>query len=357
MELRGKTLSRYWFIKRFSEVIIIRYTQLGKTGKKVFRLGFGTMGLHANRMEESKEAVEIAIEYGINYFDTAAAYGKSEEILGECLKGKRQEVFIATKTGRREAVGAELEIERSLKRLQTDCIDLIQIHYVNRQNEFDKIISSGGALEAAIKAKKEGKVRFIGISGHRPELLKEWIGTGIFDTVLFHVNLAQNFATLDLLPFAKNNGIGTIGMKPLSGGMLKPQGQAIRYSYSTEVDVVLSGMRTKEEVIMNLGIIEAEIDIEEKLNLSKLADELSKHGCRRCNYCSCPIGIPIPDLMISSDSFQRYGLLEKGSGIIENSNSKLFQCSTYEPCQIKPLCQIECPYELSIQSKLMSYIN
>jgi predicted aldo/keto reductase-like oxidoreductase len=330
----------------------MRYSVLGKTGETVSALGLGAMNLPGQDIEISRRTLNYALDQGITYIDTAAAYKNSEEIIGECISHRRKEFFLATKTQKRTAKEASEQIHDSLKRMKTDYIDLLQIHYVNYPHEFKQLSSDGGAIEAALRAKQEGKVRFIGITGHRPELLTKWLGKGYFDTVLFHMSLVQRFANDDLVPYCVENQIGMIGMKPLSGGFVHPVDKALRYSYSTDVHVVLSGMKTMEEVKENISAVEKEISVEEKGQLWNLSGELSSHGCRRCNYCSCPIGIRIPDVMISSRAYTQIGLLDQGGSFYEESKEKLKQCADYEPCREKPLCQQECPYHLPIKETI-----
>jgi predicted aldo/keto reductase-like oxidoreductase len=344
-------------IKRKAEEVSdfnMEYNILGKTNQRVSRLGFGAMNLPGQDLEDSRKALNYAVDHGINYIDTAPAYKDSEEIIGECISNRRHEIFLASKTKQRSKQEAKEEIESSLKRMKTDYIDLIQLHYVNYPQEFKQLVSPEGALEAAIEAKQEGKVRFIGITGHRPELLAKWLRTGHFDTVLFHMSLVQPFANADLLPTCQELNIGMIGMKPLSGGFVYPVEKALRYSYSTDVNVVLSGMTTVDQVKSNLTFLEQKIELEEKQTLSKLATELGEHNCRRCNYCSCPIGIRIPDVMISNRAFQKLGLLEKGQQFYEQQIPKFMECADYEPCREKPLCEQQCPYDLPIKERIVT---
>src|SRR5690554_6122072 len=118
----------------------LRYSLFGNTGYKVASLGFGAMNLPSVSMEQSYNALNYGLDHGINYIDTAAAYRNSEEIIGECISHRRSEFFLATKTGQRDYTGAKAEIERSLNRMQTNYIDLLQVHYVNYVSDFNKIM-------------------------------------------------------------------------------------------------------------------------------------------------------------------------------------------------------------------------
>lgn len=327
----------------------MKYRTFGKIGAHVSALGFGAMNLPAVPFEQAKAALNHALDRGINYIDTAAAYRNSEEIIGDSVSRRRGEFFLATKTNKRDYASAKEEIERSLNRLKTDVIDLLQIHYVNYAQEYQQIMGEDGAYQAALEAKQAGKVRHIGITGHRPELLARWARSGRFEQALFHLNLAQPFAVNDLIPALAELNMGRVVMKPLSGGFIRPARQALRFPYSQDVHVIISGMVSKEEVDENLAAFEQEVGDAERSELEKLAGELGAHDCRRCNYCSCPLGIPIPDVMISSRVRETIGLLPKGEAFYEKHKEKLLSCADYEGCREQTQCEAKCPYHLSIR--------
>jgi uncharacterized protein len=327
----------------------MRYATFGKSGYKVSSLGFGAMNLPGVPLEQAREALNYALDHGINYIDTAAAYRNSEEIIGECISHRRYEYFLATKTGKRDYASAKEEIERSLVRMKTDQLDLIQLHYVNYVHEFKQLMDKDGAYHAALEAQREGKVRFIGITGHRPELLAKWVSKGQFDQTLFHLNLAQPFALNELIPEMTKQGMMKVAMKPLSGGFIQPVDKAIRYPYSQDVHVTISGMVSVKEVQENLAAQEREVGSDERLELEQIAVQLGEHNCRRCNYCSCPLEISIPDVMISSKIREKFGLLPKGDGFYQKQKDRILSCADYEPCKEKPLCEQKCPYHLPMQ--------
>jgi predicted aldo/keto reductase-like oxidoreductase len=307
------------------------------------------MNLPGVPLQQAGDALNYALDHGINYIDTAAGYRNSEEIIGETISHRRSEYFLATKTNKRDYASAKEEIERSLVRMKTDVIDLLQIHYVNYVSEFKAAMEEDGAYKAALEMKEAGKVRFIGITGHRPELLAKWISKGQFDQVLFHLNLAQPFALQELIPMLTKMGMGKVAMKPLSGGFIQPVDKAIRYPYSQDVNVIISGMVSVDEVKENLAAMEQEVGQEERQELEQLALQLGTHNCRRCNYCSCPIDVKIPDIMISSQIRNVFGLLPKGDGFYQKQKDAIMSCADYEPCKEKPLCEQQCPYHLPMQ--------
>lgn len=335
----------------------MRYTMFGHTGHRVSSLGFGAMNLPGVPFEQAKAALNYALDEGINYIDTAAGYRNSEEIIGKSISHRRSEFFLATKTKNRDYASAMEDMERSLKRMKTDVIDLVQIHYVNTVQEFKAAMNEGGAYEAALEMKRKGYIRFIGITGHRPELLAKWIAKRQFDQVLFHLNLAQPFSLDELIPEATRLNMGKTAMKPLSGGFIQPVSKAMRYPYSQDVHVVLSGMVSVEEVKENLAAIREEVGDDERRELEALAAELGNHNCRRCNYCTCPLEIKIPDVMISSQIRKTLGLLPKGDEFYQINKDKILSCADYEPCKDKPLCEQQCPYHLPMRRMVMEAAN
>ncbi|MGD1807982.1 aldo/keto reductase [Dapis sp. BLCC M126] len=205
---------------------------LGKTGVKVPLLGLGGAGkTPVDKSGKEKEAVEIieaALSLGIRYFDTAASYGANEEHLGKVLPAYRKDIFLASKTGRRDHDGAWRELERSLKRLNTDYLDSWQLHHVSFMETLDEIFGSQGAIKAMEEAKEQGIVKFSGITGHHePDVIAEGLRRYPFDTTLVSINAADKhhprpFAPT-VLPVAQQKNVGVIGMKiPAYGRLLKP---------------------------------------------------------------------------------------------------------------------------------------
>lgn len=243
---------------------------LGRTGVKVSALGLG--GYHLGSANTDQVAVEIvakAVDHGVTFFDNAWEYheGLSEERLGKALKGKRQNVFVMTKVcthGRDKKVAMRM-LEESLRRLQTDHLDLWQIHEVIYENDPDLIFAPGAAAEALQDAKQQGKVRFVGFTGHKdPEIhLKMLAHNFPFDTVQMPLNCFdatfRSFET-QVLPEAQRKGIAVLGMKSLGGsgemvrhGGITPQ-QGLRYAMSLPVATTISGIDSMEVLDQNLAV-------------------------------------------------------------------------------------------------------
>jgi uncharacterized protein len=201
---------------------------LGKTG---YQVGILSLGGQATIEKEGTEAESIAIvnkalDLGVNYIDTAAAYGGgiSETHIGKVLKDRRSEVWLASKTHDRSYDGSMKLLEKSLKQLQTDHLDTWQLHNVKRQEDLDKIFAKDGAMKALLQAKDEGLVRCLGVTGHyEPLILKQFLDRFDFDTILLAVNAADpHYLSFKkyLLPKAQEKGVGIIGMKLATRGRM-----------------------------------------------------------------------------------------------------------------------------------------
>jgi aryl-alcohol dehydrogenase-like predicted oxidoreductase len=146
--------------------MMITQQPFGRTGHMSSRIIFGGAALWQTPQAEADRVLDLLLEYGINHIDTAASYGDSELRIGPWMDHHRQQFFLATKTGERTYQGARDEIRRSLERLHTDHVDLLQLHYLVDPIEWETAMGPGGALEAAIEAREQGLVRFIGVTGH-----------------------------------------------------------------------------------------------------------------------------------------------------------------------------------------------
>jgi aryl-alcohol dehydrogenase-like predicted oxidoreductase len=184
-------------------------------------IGFGAIVLMGQSQKDANAEVARARERGINYFDVAPSYGngEAERKLGPALKPWRNQVFLACKTGRRDAVGAREELEHSLKTIQTDHFDLYQLHNMHKPDDIEKAFAPGGVMELLVKAREEGKVRYLGFSAHDEEVALELLDRFEWDSVLFPVNYVC-FATSGfgrrLLAKAKQKKVARLALKALA---------------------------------------------------------------------------------------------------------------------------------------------
>ncbi|MEJ6951217.1 aldo/keto reductase [Natronospora cellulosivora (SeqCode)] len=269
---------------------------LGKTGLEVSLLGFGGFHLLEIPAEKAYSLLTYYYKNGGNYIETAAAYGngESERKIGPFIDKYRENIVLASKTDKRDAEGAMADINRSLENLQTDYLDIIFMHCVKQEEDLEKILSSNGALQAALEAKKEGKVRYIGITSHgQPDTLIEALKTDNFDVMMTHFNYFDKFnypkLENELLSLVNEKNIGAICMKPLADGFLwQSVDTAFQYVFSLPVDMVVTGMNTMEILQKDLDLANKYqvLNEEEKEDLYKNAIELGDYICRQCNKCS-----------------------------------------------------------------------
>lgn len=239
----------------------------GKDPKQVSLLGFGAQRIvdeHDCTEEQAIAIIRRAVEKGVNYFDTAPSYsdGQSETRVGLGLKGLRDQVSIATKTGGRTKDLAWRDLEASLTRLQTDYVDEWRVHNVMQLHDLESIFAKGGALEALIEAKEQGLVRKLSISGHTdPRLLAEAIRRFPFDSALVSLSALDHFIysfAHEFVPLAVEKGVAVIGMKVMALGQLAPwYHQALRYTWSLPVSTAILGVSKMSE-------LEADIEAAEK---------------------------------------------------------------------------------------------
>lgn len=194
-----------------------------KDGIQLSIIGFGGIVVCGMEQKDADKWVAASVDRGVNYFDVAPSYfdGEAEIKLGAALEPYRKGVFLAEKTGKRDAAGAQVELERSLKRLKTDHFDLYQFHAVGSVEDAEKILAPGGAAETFLRAKKEGKVRFLGFSAHHPGAALKLMDALKLDSVLFPVNFAAweagGFGP-QILEKAKSKGMARMALKALALG-------------------------------------------------------------------------------------------------------------------------------------------
>jgi len=239
----------------------------GKTGEKFSILSFGAQRIvdgHKCSEEEALRMLNYALDNGIRYFDTAWVYsaGQSEERVGKVARFRRKEMWIATKVKARDREGARKQLEVSLKRLQTDYVDEWRMHDIFSFRELDKIMASGGAIEAAVQARDEGLIRYISISGHsNPRVQIEALDRFPFDSVLCATSVLGHcilsFAE-EFLPVANARGIAVAGMKIMGLGRLADiYDRALRYAFGLPICTAVVGMESMEQLKKNIAVAES----------------------------------------------------------------------------------------------------
>lgn len=234
---------------------------LGATGLQVTILGLGcaSIGYSGQSVADGAKVVEASIDEGINYIDCASSYGDAELKVGEVMKRRRNEVILTTKTLERNREASWAEINRSLERLQTGFVDLLQLHAINSMEDLDRVTGRDGSLGAALRAREEGMATHIGITGHtRPEVIVEALRRFPFVTTLVPLSstdaLVHDFGE-ELFPLAAEQGFGIVAMKVLAAGkVVRHVPESLRYAMSLPVSTAIVGMASVEEVRTNCAV-------------------------------------------------------------------------------------------------------
>jgi len=354
--------------------------RLGRTDLQVSRIGFGGIPIIALSKREAESVVTYAFEQGITYFDTARAYGDSEEKIGAALKGVRDKVVIATKVPwqRTKADAANVGLKQSLRNLQTDRIDLVQLHGIDSEELLRKVTGPDGSLAALKKAKSEGKVDYVGITGHNPHVLEKAVRTAAFDTVLVPLNVLDRRATETLFSVAKELDVGIIAMKTMGGcahPLEYPQREArflgkpkddwpdssefishfgkegiertkrtLRFVLAHDIDTLIPGFRSTEEVDYGLKIADGfhglDPDEEKAYKFGELPPE---PFCRECEMCMpCPEGVEIPTILRWSTYHTFYDIKNWTRDQYPKLRTRANSCTECGECEKK------CPYNLPV---------
>jgi predicted aldo/keto reductase-like oxidoreductase len=214
------------FIKREPASGKVEKRSLGKTGEMLSMIGFGGIVVKGSTPRQASDVVKLAIDTGVNYFDVAPSYGDAEVVLGHALEPYRKDIFLTCKTLGRTKVEARKELEHSLQNLRTDHFDLYLHHALQSVDDVNKIFGPGGAMEAFLEARKEGKIRFLGFSAHSVEAAMAMMDHFDFDAICFPVNYAcwnaGNFGP-QLLARAQEKNMGILALKAMAKGIW-PQG-------------------------------------------------------------------------------------------------------------------------------------
>lgn len=298
--------------------------------------------------------VRKAVKNGINFIDTARAYTDSEEKIGEALKEIDKRVYLATKTKAYEREEAGKDVDRSLRNLGVDKVDVYQLHNISDDETLEKVMREDGALAGLRDAQKEGKIDHIGITGHRDETLLKALKTDEFDTVLFCYNFIENECEQGLIDYAKEHDIGMVAMKPLAGGRLNDAQVAIKYVLNQEGVIPVPGMETEGEVEENISIAKSswELSSKEEEVMENLKEELGEVFCRRCGYCQpCPQDVPIPKVLRAESFINRMKSETIRDGWVSEAFDKAEDCVECEQCVEK------CPYSLPIPDLIKENIK
>ncbi|ULQ59454.1 aldo/keto reductase [Brucepastera parasyntrophica] len=334
----------------------MEYITLGKTNLFVSRIGFGALPIQrVTDMDEVAAILRTAYEGGINFYDTARLYTDSEEKLGLCFSEMRDDIIFASKTMAPDASSLRHDIETSLENLQTDYIDLYQLH-----NPPFLPVPGGedGLYDALLAEKKAGKIRHIGITNHSRKIILEAIHSGLYETVQYPFSYLSDEEDERLVHLCAEKQIGFIAMKALAGGLITNTPAAFAWMQQFENAVPVWGIQKKDEIdhYLALNRYPPHLDKKIKAAIQKDREELCGSFCRGCGYClPCPAGIPINNANRMSQLLRRSPKEQWLTAEWQEGMMRIEQCTHCGYCSLR------CPYGLkpyeTLPGQLAEYLT
>lgn len=319
---------------------------LGKTGITVDKNGFGALPIQRISSDDAVYLLHKALDHGITFYDTARSYTDSEEKLGRAFSSMRDRIYIATKTPSVTAEGFWKDLETSLGLLKTDYVDIFQFH---NPAFCPKPGDGSGLYEAMLEAKKQGEIRFIGITNHRLSVAREAIDSGLYDTMQFPFSYLATEKDLEIVEGCRRQNMGYLCMKALSGGLIT--NSAAAYAYLAQYPHVLPiwGVQREKELDEFLSYMDNPPQLDDNLRavIEKDREQLLGNFCRACGYCMpCPVGIEI-------NTCARMSLLIRRSpSAAQLTEEAQAMMKKIEDCLHCGQCSKKCPYHLDTPALL-----
>lgn len=320
---------------------------LGRTGITVNKNGFGALPIQRITKDEAARLLRKAYDGGITLFDTARAYSDSEEKIGYAMSDIRNHIYITTKTAAQNADAFWKDLETSLTLLKTDHVDVYQFH---NPSFCPKPGDESGLYDAALKAREQGKIRFIGITNHRLSVANEAVESGLYDTLQFPFCYLCSDKDVELVEACKKSNVGFIAMKALSGGLIT--NSAAAYAFEARYDNVLPiwGVQREHELDEFLSYITNPPVMTEEIRTLIESDRKQLYGsfCRGCGYCMpCPAGIEINNCARMSLLLRRS---PSAGHLSEAGQAKMMKIKDCLHCNA---CMSKCPYGLNTPELLL----
>ncbi len=323
--------------------------RLGRSGLEVTRIGFGSIPMQRLNDQDAVRVVRAALDGGLNWIDTANAYGTSEERIGKAIAGyDRSSLKVFTKSHGKDPGTVRSQVELSLERLGLSYLDLFQFHLVPSPEEWRRM-EEGGTLEAALRLRDEGMIRHLGASAHNPDAALAVAGDPRIEVLQYPFNFIVNREAEEVLESCRRHDVGFIAMKPFGGGALGRASACIRFLMSYPGIVTDPGFEKLEEVeeVLALWREGAPLSPEDRAAIERLRSELGTRFCRRCGYCApCPNGVEIVTLMSADSLVKRFPVERLTTGWPAEARESADLCIECRECEEK------CPYELPITEQI-----
>lgn len=368
----------------------MKFRKLGRTDLKVSEIGLGTEYLNRKPKSTVVSVIHQAINNGINYFDVVFAFKEYRENLAAAFKCHRDKIIItghiccAETNGHyrlsRDVIENERLFHDLLKRLRTDYVDIMMIQMVNEITSYENIMKAGGVMDLALRFRKEGKARFVGVSGHKIPAIKSTLKSGKVDVVMFPINIAWDCSPgrKEIYPLCAKNKTGLVAMKIFAGGRIfnpaRTQittAQCINYALSQKgVGTVVPGPRNLKELNEILAFLDASEKEKAFGSIIEDAQEELKGNCVYCNHCQpCPQGIDIGSVLSKLDqalsarsakniilnrsrlNFYFPGRIRLSWENFKGLKAKASKCSE---CGI---CVKRCPFEVDVIAKMKQAVK
>lgn len=312
----------------------------GSTGIVIEKNGFGCLPIQRVSLDEAVRLLHLAVDGGIELFDTARMYSDSEEKVGVAFAGMRERVILTTKTTATTAEGFWKDLETSLRTLKTDYIDVYQFH---NPAFCPKPGGEDGLYDAALEAKKQGKIRHIGLTNHRLGVAHEAIDSGLYETLQFPFSYLSGAPEQELVEKCRQKKMGFLAMKGMAGGVIRSGLTAAAWMDEQEGVVPIWGVQRESELNEFLQCVREGVALtDERLAaIERDRRELSGDFCRGCGYCMpCPVGISIRDCARMTLMLRRAPAQEWLTEHWQEEMCKIEQCLHCGQCAAK------CPYGL-----------
>ncbi|MFW6132347.1 MAG: aldo/keto reductase [Planctomycetota bacterium] len=326
----------------------MRKVTLGRSGLEVSAVGFGGIPIQRISESEAERVIDQALDLGVTLIDTAAGYGDSETKIGRAIRGRRDGLVLASKSGRKDREGILGEIDRSRRSLGVEVVDLYQLHNCATREAWEQVSGAGGAMEGLLEARDRGWIGHIGFTSHSLDMALELIEQDVFETVQFPFNLVTREPAEGLIPRCRELGLGFVVMKPLCGGQYDDATLAFKFLNAYPDLVAIPGIERVEEIEQIAALVTSGETLggEELRRAEQTAERLGKLFCRRCGYCMpCPSGVPIQLAMIFDSFIARMPadrLVEPARRVAEGV-ARCTDCG---------MCEDKCPYDLPIRVQI-----